>query len=81
MRFIICRNVILNYFFLLKNFFFEDGDKEPVQVCGINVVVINVFLYFCLIILHNSIMYKMLPRTVTIQLQLVFLRIRYPYLG
>ena len=81
MRFIICRNVILNYFFLLKNCFFEDGDKEPVQVCDKNGVVINVFLYFCFIILYNSIMYKMLPRTVTIQLQLVFLRIRYPYLG
>ena len=45
MRFKLCRNVILNYFFLLMNCFFEDGDKEPVQVCGINVVVINVFFF------------------------------------
>ena len=43
--FYICRNVILNYFFLLMNCFFEDGDREPVQVCGINVVVENVFFY------------------------------------
>ena len=50
MRFILCRNVILNYFFLLMNCFFEDGGKEPVQVCCINVIVINVFfLYFCFI--------------------------------
>ena len=35
--------MILNCSFLLMNCFFEDGDKEPVQVCGINVVLINVF--------------------------------------